>query len=121
MKKFLITSLAAVSLLGLAACNEKKDDGASNAPAPATPAAPSNNGTTTTPSTPARLPARRARERAVRVARPLIKLAPLHGPISCGHITADELSSSCMVNKLHTDGGPGNRAAICPRRNGMHE
>ncbi|MBA8818814.1 hypothetical protein BRY73_10320 [Ochrobactrum sp. P6BS-III] len=55
MKKFLITSVAAVSLLGLAACNEKKDDGASNAPAPApaAPAAPSNHDTTTTPATPA--------------------------------------------------------------------
>ncbi|MEJ5898614.1 hypothetical protein [Ochrobactrum teleogrylli] len=55
MKKFLITSVAAVSLLGLAACNDKKDDGASNAPAPAptTPAAPSNNDTNTTPATPA--------------------------------------------------------------------
>ncbi|MCH4541577.1 MULTISPECIES: hypothetical protein [Brucella/Ochrobactrum group] len=49
MKKFLIASVAAVSLLGLAACNDKKDD-TSNAPAPSAPAAPSNNDTTTTPA-----------------------------------------------------------------------
>lgn len=45
MKKFLIMSAAAVSLLGLAACNDNKDSG--SAPAPST------NDTTTTPSTPA--------------------------------------------------------------------
>jgi predicted outer membrane protein len=49
VKKFLIASVAAVSLLGLAACNDKKDD-TSNAPAPSAPAAPSNNDTTTTPA-----------------------------------------------------------------------
>ncbi|KAB2733816.1 hypothetical protein CN878_06055 [Ochrobactrum sp. 695/2009] len=51
MKKFLIASVAAVSLLGLAACNDKKDD-TNNAPA-STPAAPSNNDTTPAPTTPA--------------------------------------------------------------------
>ncbi|MBB5702653.1 putative outer membrane protein [Ochrobactrum daejeonense] len=49
MKKFLIASVAAVSLLGLAACNDKNDD-TTNAPAPSTPAAPSNNDTMTTPA-----------------------------------------------------------------------
>nr|WP_249126721.1 hypothetical protein [Brucella oryzae] len=49
----MIASVAAVSLLGLAACNDKKDD-TSNAPAPSAPAAPSNNDTTTpAPTTPA--------------------------------------------------------------------
>ncbi|MBQ0708764.1 MULTISPECIES: hypothetical protein [unclassified Ochrobactrum] len=52
MKKFLIASVAAVSLLGLAACNDKKDD-TNTAPAPSTPAAPSNNDTTPAPTTPA--------------------------------------------------------------------
>ncbi|MCB4917530.1 hypothetical protein LAV78_03185 [Brucella intermedia] len=52
MKKFLIASVATVSLLGLAACNDKKDD-TNNAPAPSTPAAPSNNDTTPAPTTPA--------------------------------------------------------------------
>jgi len=52
VKKFLIASVAAVSLLGLAACNDKKDD-TNTAPAPSTPAAPSNNDTTPAPTTPA--------------------------------------------------------------------
>ncbi|MGN6447593.1 MAG: hypothetical protein ACTHLK_03115 [Brucella intermedia] len=52
MKKFLIASVAAVSLLGLAACNDKKDD-TNKAPAPSTPSAPSNNDTTPAPTTPA--------------------------------------------------------------------
>ncbi|MFK0686197.1 hypothetical protein SD208_18005 [Ochrobactrum sp. BD67] len=54
MKKFLIASVAAVSLLGLAACNDKKDD-TTNAPAPSAPTAPapSNNDTTPAPTTPA--------------------------------------------------------------------
>nr|WP_286191674.1 hypothetical protein [Ochrobactrum sp. AP1BH01-1] len=48
----MIASVAAVSLLGLAACNDKKDD-TNTAPAPSTPAAPSNNDTTPAPTTPA--------------------------------------------------------------------
>jgi len=52
VKKFLIASVAAVSLLGLAACNDKKDD-TTNAPAPSAPTAPSNNDTAPAPTTPA--------------------------------------------------------------------
>nr|WP_247876724.1 hypothetical protein [Ochrobactrum sp. CM-21-5] len=45
----MITSVAAVSLLGLAACNDKKDDTGA-APEQPAPAAPSNNDTSTTPA-----------------------------------------------------------------------